>query len=187
MSSRSDAERAVLHQGHYAGPVTRLLAYLADLAIGSAVFGLTGALVSAAITVATPWSIDLDQDGWWIGLVYLAWWFVYFWNSWALRGRSPGMALLGLRIVRADGSDLDVRHATIRIVAFPLGFLTLGIGFLGIIVGREHQAIYDRIARTSVIYDWDAETARLRTLAAERNHPAQPAEPESPELDVRRA
>lgn len=79
--------------------------------------------------------------------------------------RSPGMSLLGLRIVRASGADLDRRQAIIRLVAFPLGFLTLGLGFLGIVFGREHQAIYDRIADTAVIYDWDAEAARLRYLA----------------------
>jgi hypothetical protein len=48
---------------------------------------------------------------------------------------------------------------------FPLGFITLGIGFLGIITNREHLAIYDRIAKTAVVYDWDARGARLRFLA----------------------
>ena len=81
--------------------------------------------------------------------------------------RSPGMSLFGLRIVRSDGSDLDQRHALIRLFAFPLGFLTFGLGFLGIIFGRTHQAIYDRIARTAVVYDWDAEAARIRNLAAQ--------------------
>jgi RDD family len=76
------------------------------------------------------------------------------------------MTLLGLRIVQADGSSLDRRHAIVRLIAFPLGFLTLGLGFLGIIFGRTHQAIYDRIAKTAVVYDWDAEVAKLRSLAA---------------------
>jgi uncharacterized RDD family membrane protein YckC len=66
---------------------------------------------------------------------------------------------------QSNGSTLDPRHAIIRLIAFPLGFLTLGIGFLGIIFGRAHRAIYDRIADTAVIYDWDAEAAKLRELA----------------------
>jgi hypothetical protein len=37
---------------------------------------------------------------------------------------------------------------------------------LGIIFDRTHQAIYDRIAKTAVVYDWDAEGAKLRGLAA---------------------
>ena len=96
----------------------------------------------------------------------LLWAAFYFGNTWAMFARSPGMTLLGLRIVRADGSSLDRRHAIVRLIAFPLGFLTLGLGFLGIILSRTHQAIYDRIATTAVVYDWDAEAAKLRSLAA---------------------
>ena len=95
----------------------------------------------------------------------LIWSGFYFGSSWVVWARSPGMTLLGLRIVRSDGSSLDRRGALIRLIAFPLGFLTLGLGFLGIIFGRTHQAIYDRIAGTAVIYDWDAEAAKLRDLA----------------------
>ena len=82
------------------------------------------------------------------------------------------MTLLGLRIVRADGGELDKRHALIRLVGFPLGFLTLGLGFLGIIFARTRQAIYDRIADTAVVYGWDAESAKLRAIARERQEAA---------------
>ncbi len=169
MSTASrDAERALSHQGRYAGPVTRLLAYLADVAIISVLFGLTLTLISAAIEVATPWKLDLSKESLWVTIVYFGWGLLYFANGWMLRAKSPGMALLGLRIVRADGTNLDRRHALIRVAAFPLGFLTLGAGFLGIILGRSRQAIYDRIADTAVVYGWDAETARLRALARTR-------------------
>jgi uncharacterized RDD family membrane protein YckC len=164
MNSRARA--AFVHQGHYAGPVSRLLAYGADLLIVGVVYAAGLALLQFAINTATPWHVDL-KDGYAIVIAgQLLWAAFYFGGSWAIFARSPGMSLLGLRIVRLDGSALDRRHAIIRLVAFPLGFLTLGIGFLGIIVGRRHQAIYDRIARTTVIYDWDAEAARLRNLAA---------------------
>ncbi len=96
----------------------------------------------------------------------LLWAAFYFGNSWVIFARSPGMALLGLRIVQADGASLPRRQAMVRLIAFPLGFLTLGLGFSGIIFGRTHQAIYDRIAKTAVVYDWDAESAKLRRLAA---------------------
>lgn len=163
-----DADRAQSHQGRYAGAVTRLLAYLADGAIISVLFGATLALLSAAIDVATPWTLDLSKDSVPVLIAYLGWGLAYFANSWVLRAKSPGMALLGLRIVRADGSELDRRHALIRAAAFPLGFLTFGVGFLGIIVGRSRQALYDRIADTAVVYGWDAETAKFRALARGR-------------------
>ena len=167
-----DAQLAMEHQGRYAGPVTRLLAYLADLGIISVLFGLTLSLVSAAIEVATPWTISLSRDSTAVAVAYLAWAGIYFANGWMLRAKSPGMALLGLRIVRADGTELDRRHALIRVAAFPLGFLTLGLGFLGIILGRNRQAIYDRIADTAVVYGWDARTAKLRAIARDRQESA---------------
>jgi uncharacterized RDD family membrane protein YckC len=157
------AREAMEQQGHYAGAVSRLLAYAADLGLISVLFTAGLALLRFAVDAATPWTLNVE------GPVFAVGWFVwaalYFGASWVSFARSPGMSLLGLRIVRADGSELDQRHALIRLVAFPLGFLTLGLGFLGIVLGRTHQALYDRIANTAVIYDWDAEAAKLRELA----------------------
>jgi uncharacterized RDD family membrane protein YckC len=172
-----EARRALEHQGRYAGAVTRLLAYLADITIISVLFGASIALMSAAIDVATPWTLDLSKDNTPVLIVYFVWAALYFGNSWVLRAKSPGMTLLGLRIVRSDGGELDKRHALIRLVAFPLGFLTLGLGFLGIIFGKTHQAIYDRIADTAVVYGWDAESAKLRAIARERQEAATPKVP----------
>lgn len=162
---KADTRRAMAQQGHYAGAVSRLLAYGADLLIITVVYSAGLALVQFAISAATPWNPDLKHGSQLILLGSLIWSGIYFGSSWVIYDRSPGMTLLGLRIVRGDGSDLDRRHALIRLIAFPLGFLTLGIGFLGIIFARTHRAIYDRIADTAVIYDWDAEAARLRDLA----------------------
>ena len=159
------AGQAIANQGRYAGAVSRLLAYGADLLIVTVVYAAGLALLEFAITAATPWHLELKHHAVVIA-GQLIWAAIYFGSSWVAFARSPGMALLGLRIVRSDGSALDRRHALIRLLAFPLGFLTLGLGFLGIVFGRTHQAIYDRIARTAVIYDWDAEAAKLRDLAS---------------------
>jgi hypothetical protein len=70
-----------------------------------------------------------------------------------------------VQVVRADGTRLHAWQGWVRSLAFPLGFLTLGLGFLGILVQREHRALYDLIAGTAVVYAWDARAARLRYLA----------------------
>lgn len=154
---------ALRFQGHYAGPVSRLLAYAADTFLISVLYTAGLALLRFAVDAATPWTLNVE------GVVFVVagfvWSALYFGASWVGFARSPGMSLLGLRIVRADGSELDQRHALIRLVAFPLGFLTLGAGFLGIILRQTRQALYDRIADTAVVYDWDAEAAKLRELA----------------------
>jgi uncharacterized RDD family membrane protein YckC len=77
------------------------------------------------------------------------------------------MAVLGVRVVRADGADLDPRRGFLRALAFPLSFLLFGLGFLGILVQREHRALHGLIAGSAVIYSWDARAARLRFLARE--------------------
>ena len=75
------------------------------------------------------------------------------------------MAVLGIRVVKADGTTLPPSRAVVRTLAFPLSFLLCGLGFLGILVGREHRALHDVIAGSAVIYAWDARAARLRFLA----------------------
>lgn len=157
------ARDAMRFQGHYAGPVSRLLAYAADTFLIGVLYTAGVALLRFAVEAATPWTLDVEGVAFAVGA--LAWAALYWGGSWTGFARSPGMSLLGLRIVRGDGSPLDRRHALIRLLAYPLGFLTLGLGFLGIVVGRTRQAIYDRIADTAVVYDWDAEAARLRELA----------------------
>lgn len=154
---------AASFQGHYAGPVSRLLAYAADTFLIGVLYTAGLALLRYAIEAATPWTLDIE--GLWFAAGALAWAALYWGSAWTGFARSPGMSLLGLRIVRADGTPLDRRHALLRLIAYPLGFLTLGLGFLGIVLGRTRQAIYDRIADTAVVYDWDAEAAHLRALA----------------------
>ena len=163
--TNGDARHGAAHQGHYAGALSRLLAYGTDLLFISVVYAAGLALLQFAINAATPWHVELKNEYQLVLVGEFVWAAIYFGSSWIGFARSPGMSLLGLRIVRSDGSALDRRRAIIRLIAFPLGFLTLGLGFLGIIFGRTHQAIYDRIASTAVIYDWDAEAAKLRDLA----------------------
>jgi len=77
------------------------------------------------------------------------------------------MALFGVRVVRDDGGDVDGRRAIVRTLAFPLSFLLLGLGFLGILLGDQRRALHDVIAGTAVVYLWDARAARLRFLSRE--------------------
>jgi uncharacterized RDD family membrane protein YckC len=102
-----------------------------------------------------------------VAIVFAAWWFFYFGYSWAASGRTFGMAVLGLRVVRADGTSLPPSRALLRAVVLPLSFVLFGLGLLGILLQREHRALHDLIAGSAVIYSWDARAARLRFLARE--------------------
>ena len=75
-----------------------------------------------------------------------------------------GMALLGVRVVAADGTEAGPRRAVLRTLAFPLSFLLFGLGFTGILFQRDRRALHDMIAGTAVVYYWEARAARLRFL-----------------------
>jgi uncharacterized RDD family membrane protein YckC len=94
----------------------------------------------------------------------------------AASGRTFGSAVLGLRVVRSDGRELDPRHAVVRVLVFPLSFLFFGAGFVPILVRRDRHALQDLIADTAVVYAWDARAAHLRFLARspERSEARQP-------------
>jgi uncharacterized RDD family membrane protein YckC len=74
---------------------------------------------------------------------------VYFVST---RGGTPGKLILGLKIIRSDGSPLTAGQAAGRFLAYFINSFTLMIGF--IIAGFDDQkrALHDRICDTRVIY-----------------------------------
>jgi uncharacterized RDD family membrane protein YckC len=123
------------------------------------------AAASFAWSVVTGRSINWTRNDTWAGIAYLGWLFTYFAYSWAASGKTFGMALLGVRVVRSDGADAGARRAVVRTLALPLSFLVFGLGFLGVLLGSRRRALHDVIAGTVVIYSWDARAARLRFLS----------------------
>jgi uncharacterized RDD family membrane protein YckC len=75
------------------------------------------------------------------------------------------MAILGLRVVQRDGGELTATRAAVRALTMPLGAIPLGLGYIGIVIGRERRALHDVLAGTTVVYDWDARAARWRLLS----------------------
>ena len=166
-------------QGHYAGSVSRFLAYAIDLAASTAVFTLALAGISYVVKIVTGKQVSWNREDIAVTVIFVAWEFFYFGYSWAMSGRTFGMAVLGVRVVRADGQVIDPWRGALRALVFPLSFLLFGLGFLGILVQRERRALHDLIAGTAVVYAWDARAARLRFLAREAELPARPG-PASP-------
>jgi len=165
MSVRTHPSHWVSAQGNYAGSVSRFAAYLIDLTVSTVLYTLTLSLTSFVVQIVTGRPVSWHRDNIVVVIIYVAWQFFYFGFQWAANGRTMGMALLGVHVVQADGTRLDPWRGWMRSLTFPLGFLTLGLGFLGILVQREHRALYDLIAGTAVVYAWDARAARLRFLA----------------------
>jgi uncharacterized RDD family membrane protein YckC len=167
VSAGTRAARPVSSQGNYAGSVSRFLAYAIDITASSGVFALALAGISYVVSVVTGHDVSWNKGNVVVAIIFAAWQFVYFGYSWAASGKTFGMAVLGVRVVRADGTAASTRNAVLRTLAFPFSFLLFGLGFAGILVQREHRALHDLIAGTAVVYSWDARGARLRFLARE--------------------
>jgi uncharacterized RDD family membrane protein YckC len=165
MSARTGAAGWVSSQGHYAGSVSRFLAFVIDLVVSAGLAALGLAATSLVAQVVTGHSVSWNRTNVVVAIIFAAWEFFYFGYSWAVSGRTFGMAVLGVRVVRADGHGLDPWRGVVRALVFPFSFLFFGLGFLGILVQREHRALHDLIAGTAVIYAWDARAARIRFLA----------------------
>jgi uncharacterized RDD family membrane protein YckC len=151
--------------GNYAGGVTRLVAFAADIGASWGLFTLGVAGLAFAINLVTGKQVDLASRQIIALIAIVIWEFVYFAYQWALSGKTIGMALLGIRVVATDGDPITPRQAVIRTLTLPLSFLILGLGFIGILLNKDRHALHDRLAKTVVVYSWDARAARLRWLA----------------------
>ena len=160
-------------RGHCAGFASRFVAYAADLGTITGVFMLSLAAADYAAKVVIGHTINWDRGSPYVGVAYSIWWFLYFAYSWAANGKTLGAALLGVRVVREDGARAEAWRAVLRAAVFPLSFLFFGLGFTGILFGRERRALHDVIAGTAVVYTWEARAARLRFLS--RDVPSAPA------------
>jgi uncharacterized RDD family membrane protein YckC len=165
-----DAARAKARfqvSGFYAGPLSRIVAFAGDVAVATS--GFTAGVAALTWVLATLFGVELSQaeDGrvlW--PIAFVAWLFVYWMVSSALVGRTPIMALAGLRIVSRDGTPLRPRNALVRTVVLPFSLLLFGLGGAWMIVDRERRALHDLLAGSTVVYDWGGRPAELPTPLA---------------------
>ena len=158
-------EMTVGRQGHYAGAVSRLVAFAADVGASWGVYALGVVLVNAALKLVTGHTYTFGQDKILSFVTLAAWEFLYFAYQWAVSGKTLGMAIFGVQVVNTHGGPITIREAIIRTLGLGLCLLLLGIPFLGIIFQRQRRALDDFLAGTAVVYDWDARAARLRWMA----------------------
>ena len=168
-------------QGRYAGFASRFAAFAVDVVVLTAIFLLVLAAINFAASVLTGNNVHFNRGNTWVVVAYVVWAFIYFAHFWGLNGKTAGGALFGVQVVTNDGADVSGRRAIGRTLVFPLSFLILCLGFLGILLGDQRRALHDTIAGTVVIYCWDARAARLRLLSRPRYSAPHPP-PESPSL-----
>lgn len=69
------------------------------------------------------------------------------------RGRTPGKAAMGLRVVSREGAPVRFRHAAIRAALGLVDFYVAlgGVAVISALVTREHQRLGDLVAGTLVL------------------------------------
>ena len=166
---------ATSRQGNYAGGVSRLAAFAADVGIAWASLLILLGMISMAVSLPANGSVNIYHD-WKIvtEVSIVVWFFLYFSYQWSLGGKTLGMAIFGLRVVTADGAPISGRAAVVRTVTLPISIAVAGLGLFGIILRVDHRGWHDRLARTCVVYDWDARAARLLWLARQHEQGTPP-------------
>jgi uncharacterized RDD family membrane protein YckC len=149
--------------GHYAGPVSRLAAFVLDSLVIWLAFILF--VVGIDIVANVFFGADITATGWdqsLLGvLLFVSWAFVYFWVGFALAGRTIGMGIVGVGVLNSEGATMSGRNAFIRTLVFPFSFLVFGLGFLGIFISPTRRALHDAAAGTVVVFDWGDRPAEM--------------------------
>lgn len=158
-------------RGQYAGFVSRLIAFGIDIFITSLIIFLIGWItrttadmvqigsilnLSYAITnaireifsflISPPMLVAYTS-------IFILIYHIFFL---VLVGSTPGKALLGLRVVSIEGKRLNFSRVFLRVLGYIPSIVVLFAGFLWIIIDNRRQGWHDKLARTCVIYAWDA-------------------------------
>lgn len=166
LSRRVFPEGAAERQGLRAGVVSRLGAMVIDLLyvvvlLGAGYLGLAGfRLMRSARTFTWP-QPEFEQTllaGAVVTVLVLT-------IAWSSTGRTVGMRVMGLRLVRGSGGRVGPIVALLRAVAcvaFPLGLLWTALSM-------RNASVQDVLLGTSVVYDWHM---RVPTARANEERPA---------------
>jgi uncharacterized RDD family membrane protein YckC len=137
----------------FAGVASRGVALVVDafaIVAGTAVVGGAASLVAAVVGGVRPdW---LAQTLLSLATVAIAiGYFVVFWQT---AGQTPGMRLMGVRVLptRHDGR-LTVWQAILRTIGLALAIIPCFLGFLPALFDSRRRALPDYLAGTVVVYD----------------------------------
>jgi uncharacterized RDD family membrane protein YckC len=151
-------------QGMPAGFATRAAGFLLDLVTIAVLFTVGAAVFERMLSLVLFRQVRLEDHRTLSIIAVVVWAFGYCAYTLAVAGRTLGMALLGLRAVSVDGSDLPTRRAVLRVPVVPASFLLLGFGFALSLIRRDHRALHDLISGSAVVYDWHARAGHLAFL-----------------------
>jgi uncharacterized RDD family membrane protein YckC len=145
------SERGQQLQGLRAGFVSRAVASGTDVVLVICVYVVGVIIVSIAWDLFFSKSISVADPPHWLNELLLSILLVcYLTAGWSSTGRTLGKQMIGLRVVRADGSPLRFWRALFRALLCAAFFPALLLA----LVNRRNRGLEDVAFRTVVIYDW---------------------------------
>ena len=157
--------------GQYAGFASRLIAYAIDIVIVVICITVIWWLLKATIELlkvqdvlaALGWAenftlvLDPSDDFVLRGFVFIIG--VGFYNIFflTLANRTIGKAVMGLQVVPLKGGRIGLVRAILRYLGYIVSIIPFFWGFVWILFSRKRQGWHDKIARTCVVYTWEAQ------------------------------
>jgi uncharacterized RDD family membrane protein YckC len=140
--------------GGYAGVVSRGAAFSLDTTVALLVctVGFQFTISVLAAVGVTPLSSTGSSKALGYVLALPVVFLIYCAGFWSLVGRTPGMMLLGLRVVTSDGGRPGARRSVVRALGYWVSAIAL-VGFAWIAVDERSQGFHDKLAGTYVVYD----------------------------------
>jgi uncharacterized RDD family membrane protein YckC len=80
--------------------------------------------------------------------VFVGGYFAFFWT---LAGQTPGMRLMGLRVVGPHGARPGLARAIVRFVALLVAIIPMFAGLLPILFDAQRRGLQDFVAQTVVV------------------------------------
>jgi uncharacterized RDD family membrane protein YckC len=73
----------------------------------------------------------------------------FFWTRWD--GQTPGKRMMGLRVIKADGTKMTDVDALIRGVGYYISGFIMGLGYIWALFDEQKRAWHDLFAGTLVV------------------------------------
>lgn len=110
------------------------------LIIDNIILGVVGGIIGAS----SGWGSG-GVFGFIIGAGY-QWYFLTQQN-----GQTPGKMLMGIRVIKVDGTRITDAEAVLRFVGYYINSVIIGLGWIWAFFDSNNQGWHDKIARTYVV------------------------------------
>lgn len=127
-----------------AGFWVRVVAYIIDAITVGVVLGVLFGILSAVMGAGGAAGLLSI-----LSIIVSIGYFVYFWTT---TGQTLGQKVMGLRVIRTDGSTLTVGNAIMRLIGIAIASAVLYIGLIWVAFDANKQGWHDKIAGTYVVH-----------------------------------